>query len=132
MRSYELTYLVLPEKSEQDLKKIENDITTFIEKKGGVLEKKERPARRKMSPQIEKINSAFLETYIFQLNPMELKNLKKELKEKKEIFNFIVLNKKRQRKTLREKKMTTKKVKKTEPKVELAEIEKKLDEILGE
>jgi len=132
MRLYELTYLILPEISEKDLEKIQNELRTFIEQKGGFLEKEEKPVRKKMSPQINEISSAFLGSCDFQLNQEEVKNLERELREKKEIFNFILLNRKEQKTTAKKKRLAPQKIRKTEKKVELSKIEKKLNEILGE
>lgn len=139
MKLYELTYLISPDLSEEELKIFSEKINNFIQEEAGTLEKTTEPFKIKLSSPIKKKGEGFSNTLNFSLNSEKLKNLEKKLKSENQILRYIILTKK----TI--KKIPTKKVlppsagqprptagqPKVE-KVELEEIDKKIEEILGE
>lgn len=149
MKLYELTYLISPDLSEEELKNFSGKISNFIQEETGTLEKTTGPSKKKLGYPIKKKEEAFLVALNFSLNPEKLGNLEKKLKAENQILRYIILTKKAPEKTLRPKltslelasKEASPKIKKlpevppkiTKPKkVELKEIDKKIEEILGE
>lgn len=138
MKFYELTCLMAPDLSEEELKNFSQKINNFIEEEKGVLEQKTEPKKLKLGYPIKGKTEAFLVRLNFSLNPGNLENLEKKLKDGNQILRYAILIKKPV-------KITPEKIsiapvperKKTiEPKVfkkiELKEIDKKIEEILNE
>jgi ribosomal protein S6 len=110
MRYYELSYLIAPNLSEEELKSFSGKINSLIQEQGGVL--------------------------TFHLKPERLNALEKQLEENKQILRYFILKKKEPKKPeIIKKPLPTVKVsedKSKKAKVELKDIEKKLEEILEE
>jgi len=138
MQLYQLDYLISPEISEQDAQALGEKIKSLIEKDQGSIVKTELLSNRVLAYEVKKFTEAFLAGLSFNLEPEKLEELKKTLESEKNILRYLVFKKKLLKDKPRTKKATgiSKEIKilKTEPeqKVELKEIEKKLDEILGE
>ncbi len=129
MKNYELTYLISPELSDEEINSLQERIKAFIQNEGGVLSD--------ANPLIKKGALVYLIALTFQLSPEKLENLGKQLKQESQILRYLILVKHHTRdiplRTRRLPRKTEAPSKKTaQPKVELKEIEKKLDEILGE
>ncbi len=151
MKSYELTYLISGEIPEEEAKTIQNKIASLIQKEEGVLGRVSTLLRKKLAYPIKKPavhthtaiptpqTQAYLVVLDFQLNPENLANLEKELKQDSQILRYLILSKKtaevvskkieitKPRRYIKKPKEAT-----LEKKVELKEIEKKLEEILKE
>jgi len=141
---YELTFIVTPEISEDDLQKLVASIKSFfMENEIEIREQKVSPKKRFSYP-IKKKGGGFYVTFDFVLsNTNRLSNIDKELKTKKEILRFLIINKpenvrsiplvrpKTQIPQIKKKtqKIITPKTKEEKEK-EIQEIDKKLDEIL--
>ena len=127
MRYYELTFLISPELSEEEIKDFQEKIISLTQEVGGkLLGEVKTPVRKKM---------AYLATLNFNLDPEKLESLEKRLKSESPILRYIILTKKVPKKVpekIPEIATKPKKIVKPEAKVELKEIEKKLEEILGE
>jgi ribosomal protein S6 len=132
MRFYELSCLIKPDLSEEELKSLFEQISSFIQERGGVLDKGFKEKKMTLGYPIKEEGTAFLKNQNFYLKPEKLKDLKKKLKEKKEILRSIILTKKV--KKITPKKPAKMKISKSKrkAKVELKDIEKKLEEILEE
>jgi small subunit ribosomal protein S6 len=134
MKLYELTYLISPELSEEELKNVREKINSLIQKGAGVLNEIKLPTKEKLAYPIKKQGEAFLIDLSFYLEPEKLGSLEKELKSEKKILRYLILAKPKS-KIAKVRKMQTKVISKIpvkEKKVELKEIEKKLEEILKE
>lgn len=139
-RHYELTYLIWPEFSEEEIKSYSEKIDSFIIAEGGKLEKNQNPVKTILGYSIKGKTEAFLITIEFFLEAEKIANLEKKLKAEKQILRYIVLTKKVSKKI--HKKRTAKKEKEKPPKetletigqkkVALNEIDKKIEEILNE
>lgn len=135
MQNYEITCLVSPELSEEETQKIQEKASSFIQSEEGAVIEIKSPAKK-----ISFFGSGPKETVSFtlefQVQPENLKNLDKKLKEQKEIIRFFIITKPKFKEIARQRKRETKKPLKSseEPKVkvEIAQIEKKLEEILGQ
>jgi len=135
MKLYELTYLISPEVSEEELKSLREKINSLIYQKGaGVLHEVKLPTKKKLGQLIKKQREAFLTNLSFYLEPDKLGNLEQQLKSEKKILRYLILARPKI-KIAKVRKRPTKVIPKIpvkEKKVELKEIEKKLEEILGE
>lgn len=141
MRSYELTCLISPDLSPEELDSFQEKITSFIQEEEGNVAKINETVKKGLAYPIEKTNQAYLTTLSFNLNPENLENLEKKLKAVDQVFRYTIVTKKRPKITEVFKKPSritvkisraAKKIKEERPKVELKEIEEKLEEILGE
>lgn len=134
MRNYELTCLISPDLSEEELKNLSIKINSFIQEETGVLEKASEPLKKRLGYPIKGKAGAFSVSLNFSLNPEKLENLEKKLKSENQILRYIILIKTAgkevlpRRKRLREPAAHQPRTKK----VELKEIDKKIEEILGE
>lgn len=133
MKLYELTYLISPELSGEELKVFQEKIASFIQNEEGGIREIKNPIKKKLAYPIEKRTEAFLATLYFSLLPEKLRSLEKKLKLESKIIRYLILTKKEIEKIKIPKiipKAKVPKVKK-EKKVELEKIEEKLEEILG-
>ena len=133
MKLYELTYLISPDISEEELKIFQEKINSFLEEEGGKSEGLKLPIRKRLAYPIKKKNEAYLGILNFYLSPEKLEIFEKKLKKEPKILRYLLLKERLPKKIeiprIRPKAKAPK-VKK-EKKVELKEIEKKLEEILG-
>lgn len=136
MKNYELTYLFSSEASEEEVKTFSEELASFIQAEGGVLNNLSSPSKKKLAYLIKKQIQAYLVNLTFQLNPDKIAILEKKLKGENEILRYLLLAKRvfkisskpaRTRSIVRKPREA---LPKKEKKVELKEIEKKLEEIL--
>ncbi len=80
MKSYELTYLISPELSAEELKSLQEKINSLIQKEGGLLTEVNLPKKKDLAYQIKKNKEAYLINLNFHFSPEKLKNLEKKLK----------------------------------------------------
>ena len=139
-RQYEIMFILSPELKEEHFVSFEEEIKTTIEKLGGTLKKKGVPERRNLAYPIKKFQSGYYLVINFLISPEKLKELPPTLKHKKEILRYItVLVPEKKLRPVSRKKVEpkTEKVEKPqkkitkEGKIQLEEIDKKLEEILG-
>ena len=127
MKYYELAYIISSKLSEEEAKNIKQKIETSIQEKEGILDFSEELKKISLSYPIEKETQAYLGSVKFFLKKEDINKIEKEVKEEKNIFRFILCNKKKiEIKESDEKKPSSRRKKKAE----LKDIEKKLDEIL--
>ena len=132
MHSYELTYLISPDLSEEELKIFPEKINSFLEE--GRSEGLKLPVKRRLAYPIKKKIEAYLGVLNFYLPSEKLENFEKKLKKEPKILRYLLLKKEVPRKIEMPRirpEAKAPKIKK-EKKVELKEIEKKLEEILGQ
>ncbi|TFG35857.1 MAG: 30S ribosomal protein S6 [Parcubacteria group bacterium] len=143
MKPYEISYLISSELSEEEARAFQSKITSFVKEEGGISNEARIPLRKKLAYPIEKQNQAYLAFFTFQLNPEALVNLEKKLKAENQILRYLILIKnplKPVKERVRKLKHQTEPVDfeenkayvEKEKKVELKEIEEKLEEILRE
>lgn len=160
MKTYELTYIVSPELISEEAQAKSKEIETIIQNKEGSVLRQLNPIAKTLSYPIKKQASGYLGVLEFQLEPERLKELEENLKKDEKIVRHMVIIKKpaKQRKERRTKtkaapifetKALTEEPSQsvlhtqeendpghpmghTPKKVELKDIEKKLDEILGQ
>jgi small subunit ribosomal protein S6 len=130
MKNYELTYLISPDLSETEVKSLQEKISSLIGNKGGVLVNLNTPTKKKLAYPIKKRMEAYLSSLNFQLSPDRLIEMEKDLKVEENVLRFLIITKKIIKKVPEA--LFKKPPRITKPKkVELKEIEQKLEEILG-
>ncbi len=157
MKKYELTYLLLPETQEPQIQTFIQLISDFINQEGGKSETSLFVEKKRLGYPIKKISEAFVGVLNFHLEAEKLTEHEKKLKTQKEIIRYAIFKKGvpkaikiRKRIPLKDgteigaekvlAPQTTQELEKKEElaresktkKVGLKEIEKKLEEILGE
>ncbi|MDD2731992.1 MAG: 30S ribosomal protein S6 [Candidatus Pacebacteria bacterium] len=135
MKFYELSYLIPSDISLEEAKIFSQELADFISSEKGLVKKITDPIKRKLGYSLKNKNEAYLISLSFDLNPENLKELEKKLKTDLLILRYLILNKKEQKEQVR-KRMPLRKEGKEKPveikKVELKEIDKKIEEILGQ
>ncbi|MFH1509720.1 MAG: 30S ribosomal protein S6 [Candidatus Nealsonbacteria bacterium] len=138
MKYYELTYLINPDLSEEESKAFQAKINSLIADQG-VLEEGNMILKKKLAYPIQKKEQSYMAVATFNALPEKIAELEKNLKEQKEILRYLLIIKEKQRNlkirphmAKRKPLAETKEPTNQEKKVELKEIEKKLDEILNE
>lgn len=159
MTTYELTYIISPEVSLEETDKMAKEVEALIQANEGVVVKQEKPTAKTLSYPIKKHASGFVGVIEFQMEAEKLGELQLKMQKDEKVVRHMVIIKhpvkikkmRRQRASAIEtteapivkerepafaEKINEEKeeIKKTEekPKVELKDIEQKLDEILGE
>lgn len=135
MKSYELTFLISGNLSEEEAKQFQDKVTSLIQTEGGILADRGTILKKKLAYPIKKQIQVFLAILTFQLEPIKLFPLEKKLKLENQILRYLILIKR----PVKEMPVRRKKVseiaplieKKKREKTELKDIEKKLEEILG-
>lgn len=155
MKTYELTYIISSALSSEEAGSVATEVDSFLQSKEGVILKSERPVAKALAYPIKKMGSGYFVISEFQLEPEKLIEVKEMLeKDAKVLRSFILVkNPVRIRKERRTKKVfatpeletkleqkepapaesfTEAKEEKTSKKTDLSDIDKKLDELLGE
>ena len=152
MKPYELTYIISSEITAEETEAETKNIESFIQDKEGIVLKSEKPTPKTLSYPIKKQGSGFFAVLEFQLEPEHISELKEKLQKNGKIIRHMLIIKnpakiqkerKRRKKplvsptpveTIKEKveNLPVQAEKKIKQKVELKEIEKKLEEILSE
>ncbi len=134
MKNYELTCLISPDFPEIELQSFQEKITAFVQEKQGILldETQPKPVKKRLAYPIKKTGQAYLVNFNFKINPEDVENLKKELKATPDLLRYTILQHKISKRIRKHERVPRTAKKTTQPKVELKEIEKKLEEILGE
>ncbi len=141
MKQYQLTYLISPDLSERELREFQEKTISLIQEEGGALSEVREPVRKKLAYLIKNRGEAYLATLNFRLQSGKpdssptptkkgLANIEKKLKSESQILRYIILTKPARRIMVTGK--PSKKPVSPKTKVELKEIGKKLEEILGE
>ena len=130
MKTYELTYLITPDLSEEETRAFQEKIIASLQEEGGILTEAGIISKKRLAYPIQKKIQVYLAVLTFQLNAEKLVNLEKKLKAEGQILRYIIIVKvPRKEKVFRIKKALPPP---KEKKVELKEIEKKLEEILSD
>lgn len=150
MKTYELTYIITPEIISEEAEAAAKEIESFIKSKEGAVLRQTNPTAKTLSYLIKKQASGFMGVLEFQSEPEMIDELKKKMdKDGKFIRHMLIIKKPvkehKKRRTRKaaipvfEKKEAEiaqpesfTKASESKGKVELKDIEQKLDEILGE
>lgn len=148
MKPYELTYIISSEITAEEAEAEAKDIESLIQDKEGVILKFEKPSPRTLAYPIKKQGSGFFGVLEFQLEPEHLGELKEKIQKDGKIIRHMLIIKnpakiQKERRTKKKPLISSAPIgtieekayspdRQINKKVELKEIEKKLDEILSE
>ncbi len=137
MDYYELTILASPDLTEEELNKLKESAISVLQEEGGVVSESNSPSKKTLGAQIKGKNIAFLLVFSFSSPSEQIKSLEEKLRKLPEIMRFLLVKRpapgKEMRKSPRRIREAVPKIEaEKKPKVEFEEIEKKLDEILGQ
>ncbi len=135
MKYYELSYLIPATLQEEELKTLKERIISAIQGQNGLLIEDNNFGKKRTAYLKGKERPGLLFSLNFEMNPEQLPDFEKKLQLENQILRYTVTIKKQQR-LLRERPRIMPSVsreteRKAQPKVEMADIEKKLEEILG-
>ncbi len=155
MKKYELAYFISPEISGEEAEGLAKQISSFVEEQGGKIIKTDNPSPKTLSYPIKRQGSGFFTLVEFEIEPEKLAAIKDRLDKDTKVLRSTIVVKNPvkampERRTPKAPSFTKaesveetpvvqetpaqaqEEEKKTEKKIELNDIEKKLDEILGE
>lgn len=153
MKTYELTYIISPETNSQEIEAFAKSLESFVQSKEGVVAKQTNPAAKPLAYPIKKQASGFVGSIEFQLEPEFVAELKNMVASDKKVNRHMIIIKnperiKKARRTrnknidafIAEEKPSaaasqpqeSQKEIIVDKKVELKDIEQKLEELLGE
>lgn len=134
--NYELTLLVSQELNQEEVEDFLKKIDSSILGIGEVL-RSEKPKKINLSYLIKNRDKAFLTVTEFKTEPAQIETLKSQLEKEKDILRFLLIRKRETQKKIKRRKIKKEErpkieVLKEKKKVELDQIEEKLEEILEE
>jgi small subunit ribosomal protein S6 len=132
MRPYQLTYLISPDVSEEELEGFLQKISSFIQETGGKIKKSENPLKKRLKYLVKEKDKAYLLNTKFYFEPDKLEDLDKKLKKEPLLLRHLILTDEKPSERIKIPTIKPKVKVKKEKKVELKKIDEKLDEILGE
>ena len=147
MKTYELTYIVTPTASQEDVESIQKEVESLIQVAEGVIIKSDRVGAKTLSYPIKNNISGYFAIITFQVIENKLKEIKAKLEHENKVLRHIVVIKRPEKemkarsmrryalrpeakRSVFARNLEDKKTDKVEVKEE--EINKKLDEILSE
>jgi ribosomal protein S6 len=141
MKLYELTYLMPFDLPEKETKTLHERISSYVIENQGTFDKVDDLVKKRLGEPIKNQTMALMLSMRFYMNQEKIGDLEKKVKNEKQILHHMILNKKpkkaieahkRIRQTLSDNIEGESKTIEKPKKVEIKEIEKKLEEILGE
>ncbi len=143
---YEVAYLVSPAYSVEEAQNFQQTLKNLVQSLGGFIDQEGEIFKRRLAYPIKKMREAHLGSFRFLLAGEKISEVQDKLKNSKEVLRHILVHTKRQPpRTIRTQVLKpsfaapTAKPEKTlkiepailEPAADIAEIDKKLEEILG-
>ncbi len=143
-RKYELSYLVSRELSEEELKSFCDKIGAFVAEEMSIIEHQSNPLKKRLAFSIKGKTEAYLISLAFKTDSKNIENIEKKLKAENQILRYIMIIRESPKK-IRER--TTRIFPKTAgslqkkfdsdsrggmQKIEIGDIDKKIEEILSE
>jgi len=97
MKLYELTYLISPDLSEEEIKEFQKKIVSLIKEKGGILNEVGLIIKQTLAYPIKKFSQAYLTTLNFQLEAEKISDLEKKFRTENFILRYLIFSKKIQK-----------------------------------
>lgn len=92
MKFYELTYLISPELTTKEAKKVQNKVQDILEELDATLNKSEEPTKRNLAQKVEGEQEAYLATTHIEIDPQKVKLIKEKLKRGENILRHLVVS----------------------------------------
>lgn len=128
MQYYELSYIISAALGEEELRAMKERMISAVQGQNGLLIEDNNFGKKRTAYMKGKEKPGLLFTLIFEMSPEQLAGLEKKLKLEKQILRYAISIKKHFGVSTV---FSPKIERKIQPKVEMADIEKKLEEILG-
>jgi ribosomal protein S6 len=128
MKYYELSYIIPANLAEEELKILKEGIISFIQGQNGLLIEDNNFGKKRTAYMKGKEKPGLLFTLSFEMKPEQLSAFETKLKLEKQILRYAISVKKQLGASVI---FSPKIERKVQPKIEIADIEKKLEEILG-
>jgi len=144
MKTYELTYIISPEMTPEEAETFGKEVESFIQNKEGAILNQLKPTAKILAYPIKNRASGFMGVLEFQADPEKMLELKEKIQKDGKVVRYTIVIKKiskkrKERRTRKEVAPIFEKEPEVKPeikiekeKVELKDIEQKLEEILGE
>ncbi|MDP3771914.1 MAG: 30S ribosomal protein S6 [bacterium] len=150
-RSYELAYLLSPSIPEEEALGHTHKLNNLIEEVKGLIQHAEQPSRYRLAYRVKKERNAYFGWTAFRCEPMQIASLEKRLQTIPELLRFMVIQQDEHKQKLRQMKpfdaaiarpampprtqqqtlVILREADKTDDKLDLEALDKKLEEILG-
>ena len=135
MRNYDLTLISSPQLSDQETNDLFQQFVSFVQELGGILENQRLLGKKPLLAPIQGNKEGYLSTVTFSLNEENLPALEKKCKETSHILRFLLVRKEKQARKARIASMPETipaPAQKKEGKIDLKDIDEKLEEIFKE
>jgi ribosomal protein S6 len=142
MKPYELTYVLSSAATADESERAKADIESFIQQDGGVIVKSAKSAAKSLAYPVKKNHSGYVVSLEFQADPLKVKSLKEKLDQEKNVLRamVVVVRPVRENRKIRTKKPfghiapagAQDQAKKKDIKVDMENIDQKLDQMLTE
>lgn len=142
MKAYTLSCLISPESSLDEISSFREKINALLQKQESILDKTGKTEKIKLAYPIKNKQEGYLLSLDFQTEPEKLEVLKKEIGSENEVLRYLIITKKerkgktrpvRKKPKIAEAIQTPERKKSIkEKKAEIQDLDKKLEEILGE
>lgn len=140
-QKYELAFLLSPILTDEESLGLAGKLAGQIEEAGGIIRHQESPQKKRLSYLINKDSNAYFGWMTFTLSPDALNVLEKKLKNLANLLRHLIVNEEEvppqpirtftPRPTTARSRSATLEPVKPEEKLDLEELDKKLEEILG-
>lgn len=132
MRTYELSYFISPELSNEEIEAISQRVIELVGSKDKI-KNIGQPVRKKLGYPINKKIYATMSSLVFVCNAEEVKEIEKKLKNDNEIIRYMLIlqkEKKNNSRTIKKFVIKPNKTQRKQEKVDLNRIDEKLEEML--
>ncbi len=139
---YEIGLLIKPELAEQEAAEVLGTVRSYVEQQNGVVESTTDPKVRELGYPVKKAAQAYFAALQFVLDPAAVSEVKKNVDANGQVLRHMVLSWKKEapRPVMRYAKpeptrpaaSPLREEERTDEKIDIQEIDKKLEEILGE
>ncbi len=92
MKHYEYTYLTRPDMTEEEAKKLQDELAASIKAKGGTITDLPKAYKKRLAYRVKNQVAAYVNTILFQMEPAGLEAVKKETGGIAEILRGLLLS----------------------------------------
>lgn len=91
MKDYEISCIFSGKFSEEEVKKIKENVKKLIEEVGGKILGEESWGKKQLAYPVKKENQGFYEFITFQINPLALADLEKKIRLMDEVLRYLIV-----------------------------------------
>jgi ribosomal protein S6 len=130
MKSYEITYLINPDFTEDEALKYHEKFKKSLEKNSAVLGSEQNPTKKLLAYPVNGSIEGYLASSDFEVDAQTVKDIEKIAEKESDILRHIIIEKKSTKKTEEREERKRKKKSLKPEKTKLKEIDDKIDEIV--